>query len=284
VQRNPRRRRVHRTGAPFKGQLRLYLTALGALAALLLLIFLLRPSAQLLNAPEIARTQRLGVLRVGVLSDAPGFSVLDGSGADGLEIALAYELAKKIFPDIDPEVSVELVAVNQYTALPHIKRGDIDITFAMQRNTGSDSYSYSSVYFKDSVRLLCRSGDEKLPVNGRNIGLIEGGAAQAAWKSYEQETSAELKAVYYPSYPDLISALLAGDVDLIGVPGSLAAGLTGAGVSLSDTVLGSVGYVAVSSSESPAFALLADLEIQQMQRNGELNALIQRYGLTQYEG
>lgn len=284
MQRNPRRRRVHRANAPFKGQLRLYLAALGAIAALLLLILLLRPSAQLLNAPEIARAQRLGVLRVGVLSDAPGFCVLNGGGGDGLEIALAHRLAKKIFPDIDPEVSVELVAVNQYTALPHIGQGDIDIAFAMQCNTGSDSYSYSSVYFKDSVRLLCRSGEEKLPVNSRNIGLIEGSAAQAAWKSYEQENTTGLKAVYYPSYPDLIVALRAGDVDLVGVPGSLAAGLTGAGISLSDTVLGSVGYVAVSSSESSAFALLADLEIQQMQRDGGLDALIAQYGLTQYEG
>lgn len=282
MQKNPRRRRVHR--ALFKGQLRLYITALGALAALLLLILLLRPSAQLLNAPEIARAQRLGVLRVGVLLDAPGFCVLDGKGGDGLEVALARALAKKIFPDIDPEVSVELVAVNQYTALPHIKQGDIDIVFAMQRNTDSDSYSYSSVYFKDSVRLLCRSGEERLPVNGRNIGLIESSAAQAAWKTYEQETNAGLKAVYYPSYPDLITALRAGSVDLIGVPGSLADGLIEAGVSQSDTMLGSVGYVAVSSSESPAFALLADLEIQQMQRDGELDALIAQYGLTQYEG
>lgn len=283
MQRHPRRRRTHRAGTPFTGRLRLYLTALGALAALFLLILLLRPSTQLLNAPEIARAQRLGVLRVGVLSDAPGFCVLDNSGADGLEVALAHELAKRIFPDIDPDISVEFVAVNQYSALPHIKQGDIDIAFAMQRNGGSTSYSYSSVYFKDSVRLLCRSGDERLPVNGRNLGLIEGSAAQAAWKSYEQENNAGLKAIYYPSYPDLVTALRASEVDLIGVPGSQAASMTGAGVSQSDTVLGSVGYVAVSSAESPAFALLADLEIQQMQRDGELNSLIAQYGLTQYE-
>ncbi len=280
MQRHPRRRRVHRADAPLRKQMRLYLTALGALAALFLLILLLRPSSQLLNAPEIARAKRLGVLRVGVLSNAPGFSVLDANGGDGLEIALARELGKKIFPDIDPEVSVELIAVNQYTALPHIKQGDIDIVFAMQRNTGSDSYSYSSAYYHDPVRLLCRSGEEHTALNGRNIGLIEGGEAQSAWKTYEQEHDTGSKAIYYSSYPDLIVALRAGDIDFIGVTGSHAASLIGAGVSLNDTVLGSVGYVAVSSSESSSFALLADLVIQELQRDGKLDALTAQYGVS----
>jgi ABC-type amino acid transport substrate-binding protein len=140
--------------------LRLYLAALGAIAALLLLILLLRPSAQLLNAPEIARAQRLGVLRVGVLSDAPGFCVLNGGGGDGLEIALAHRLAKKIFRTSTLKFRWNWSRINQYTALPSSGREIIDIRIrhAMQRA------AILKLFLAYTLRIpcgwLCRSGEE----------------------------------------------------------------------------------------------------------------------------
>ena len=283
MQKRPRRRQVHRAGALAGGQLRLYLTMAGIVIALVLLILLLRPASQLLNAPEIARAKRLGVLRVGVLTNMPGFSVVDNNGSgEGLEVSLAYAISKQIFPDMDPQVAVELVAVNRYTAISHLKKGDVDVVFAMQRNTGSDLYTYSAPYFTDSVRLLCRAGTEHDALKAKSIGMIENSESAAAWIEYDQEHDAMLTAKYYASYPDLVTALRAGKVDYIAVPGAVVPGLLASGIAVHDTSLGPAEYVAVSMAESPAFALLADLVIQQMRDSGELNALITQYGLTQY--
>ncbi len=282
MQRRPRRRQAHRAGGLASGQLRLYLTVAGIIIALVLLILLLRPASQLLNAPEIARAKRLGVLRVGVLADMPGFSVVKNGSGEGLEVSLAHALAKQIFPDMDPQVSAELVAVNRYTAISHLKKGDVDVVFAMQRNTGSDLYTYSAPYFTDSVQLLCRAGTEHDALKAKSIGMIENSESAAAWKIYDQKNDAMLKAQYYASYPDLVSALRAGKVDYVAVPGAVVSSLLTSGITVHDTSLGPAEYVAVSMAESPSFALLADLVIQQMQGDGELNALISQYGLTQY--
>ncbi len=278
MQKRRHRRHVHHSRGLLQGRWRLLLPALAGAALLLLLILLLRPSSQLLNAPEIARAQRLGILRVGVRSDVPGFSM----NGDGLEVAIARKVAARIFPDMDPSVTLELINVTAYTALPKLASGDIDLAFALQRNTGSSSYTYSGAYYTDSVRLLCRAGSETVPLSAKRVGLIEGSEAEAAWKAYNTKNDATLSASYLASYPDLVTALLAGRVDFIAVPGVHIAQVLQDGVALHQTQLGKADYVAVSSSESPAFALFADLTIQEMQRDGELDALIDHYGLSQY--
>lgn len=278
MQKRRHQRRVHHARGLLQGPWRLLLPVLAGAALLLLLILLLRPSSQLLNTPEIARAQRLGVLRVGVRSDVPGFSQ-DG---DGLEVAIARKVAERIFPDMDSSVTLELINVTAYTALPKLASGDIDLAFALQRNTGDSAYTFSGTYYTDSVRLLCRPGSEATALSAQHVGLIEGSEAEAAWKAYNTKNDTALTATYFASYPDLVTGLLAGRVDFIAVPGVHIAQMLQSGVALHGAPLGKVNYVAASSAESPAFALFADLTLQEMQRNGELDALIGYYGLSEY--
>ncbi len=274
MQRRQVQRRSRRTLIVSTKARAVLLFVLGALT-LALLVFLLRPSAQLLNMPEIAASQRKGVLRAGVLADVVGFSE-DG---EGLEVALASALAKRIFPDMEPSAALELVPVNAYTALPKLLSGTIDIAFAMQRNTGDKAYAYSGAYYTDPIYMLFRAGEENVQLIKRRVGLIESSAADTVFKQYNEESKAELEACYYASYPDLINALKNGAIDAVAILGAFVDEYVDEGIVRGEISIGSVGYVAVSSADTPAFALLADTLITQMQKDGTLRALMLKYGL-----
>ncbi len=244
-----------------------------------LLLILLRPTSQLLNTPELLRAQRLGVLRVGVRTDVPGFS----QNEEGLEVAIAQEVARRIFPELPPEVALELTPVTAYTALPKLVSGEIDLAFAQIWNTDSTQYAYSSPYYVDSVRLVCRKGDERASLSGGLLGMIEGSAAERTWKAFSENRDNSLQGVYYASYPDLVNALKTGKIAFIAACGAQLPRLLEEGLSLHETQIGPVGYVAVSYADSSAFAMMADEVIQSMKEDGTLQALIAQYGLNTYQ-
>ncbi len=263
-----------------QSRLRLLLLAAPLIIVALLLI-LLRPADQLLNTPELLRAQRLGVLRVGVRTDMPGFS----QGEEGLEIVIAREVASRIFPELPPEVALELTPVTAYTALPKLVSGEIDLAFAQIWNTSDTKYAYTAPYYKDSVRLVCRKGDERASLSGGLLGMIEGSAAERAWKAYaqKQETYSTEGFRYYASYPDLVGALKSGKIAFIVACGAQLPQLINEGLSLHETQIGSVGYVAASYADSSAFAMMADEVIRDMEADGTLQTLIAQYGLSTYQ-
>lgn len=260
-----------------QNRLRLLLVAAPVVIVVLLLV-LLRPSDQLLNMPELLRAQRLGVLRVGVRMDMPGFS----ENEDGLEVAIAREVAKRIFPELPPEVTLELTPVTAYTALPKLNSGEIDLAFAQIWST-DDTYAYSAPYYEDSVRLVCRKGDERAALSGGLLGMIKGSAAESAWKAYSENQDNSLQGVYYASYPDLVAALKAGKISFIAACGAQLPRLLEEGLSLHETTIGSVGYMAASYADSSAFAEMASEVIRDMEADGTLQTLIAQYGLGTYQ-
>lgn len=286
---NPRRvaRTQHKPDAPhrrplsrqFTGTLRIALLLLGGAAVLILLLLTLRPSTQYFNEPEIQRARRMGVLRVGVLANTPGFS----ANEQGLEIELARALCKRIFPELDPGASIELVSVNANTALPKLDNRTVDIVFARQRALDSGSYTYSTPYYTEAVRLLCRPGDENLPLDNQIVGLIEASAEKSAWAEYLAAHENGLESKNYPAYQDMCIALNNGNVRFIAVPASQIPNLSSWGFSVHREQLGASSYVAVCSLEEPAFALMTSLLIQDMQRSGTMRDLINQYGLDAFQ-
>lgn len=280
MQKRRNRRRVRHMAGLLQNRLRILLVAVPVVIVVLLLIFL-RPANQLLNMPELLRAQRLGVLRVGVRTDMPGFSYNE----DGLEVAIARKVAERIFPELSPDVTLELTPVTAYTALPKLNSGDIDLAFAQIWKTSDTNYAYTAPYYRDSVRLVCRKGDERASLAGGLIGMIEGSAAEYAWKAYAQEQDYSLTEdfQYYASYPDLVTALKTGKITFIVACGAQLPQLLNEGLSLHETQIGSIGYVAASYADSSGFALIANTVIQDMEADGTLQALISEYGLDTYQ-
>ncbi|MDR1619244.1 MAG: transporter substrate-binding domain-containing protein [Clostridiales bacterium] len=244
-----------------------------------MLILVMRPSTQYLNAPEVQRIQRMGVLRVGVRTNVPGFAE---NGA-GYEIEIARATARRIFPDVDTDVSLELVPVTQSSALAKLVSGAIDLTFSRQWNTDNEAYMYSGSYFKEGIYLLCRPGYESVALADQEIGFIDGSAELRALNIYNTDYKTALTSRTYASYPDMALALKKNEVPYIAVPGRQAQTLLDWDITVADTRLGAVDYVAVSLAEYSALALLADLVIQEMQNEGKLDQWAIQYGISAYK-
>lgn len=291
-QHNPRAARAQRekkakSGSPREnkrnrelfGMLRIALVLIVGAVVLLGIVLSLRPSVQYIGAAEIQRIQRQGVLKVGILTDMPGFA----SKEQGLEVELALALGKRIFPELDPRAAVELVPVNANTAIPKVDNETVDIAIAMQWAAKPDGYAYSIPYFADAVRLLCLPGRENAPLaQGQTVGLIGGSAARRAWEKFNTESELGLQAMEYISYQDMCIALSNGNVHYIALPASHVRLLEGWSFVQHMQSLGAAEYVCVAGLDKPALADLMSLVIEDMQRDGSMEALVQQYGLGQY--
>ena len=99
------------------------------------------------------------------------------------------------------------------------------------------------------------------------------------YTSYNKENDAQLQSQSYGSYPDLLDALQKGEVLFIALPGAKARALGVEGQPKHSSALGSLGYVAVCSSEESALSQLADVIIGELQQNGTLAQWVNRYQL-----
>lgn len=280
MKRNTRMVRRHR--ARFSPQLsRGAIIGICVFAAVLLLLLIFRPREQLLNSPEVEVIQNRGVLHVGVLENSPGFS----AGGQGLEVALAERLAYSIFPEADlkSDILIEFIPVTQQTVRPKLNVGEIDIAFAKVHNDGSDSYQYSGAYYTDPCILVVAKANKQADFSQQAIGVIQGTASQTRLSAYQKSTKAAFETVLYASYPDMIQAVRDGDVFAAAMPRTEALAHIANDESLTlhaHAKIGSIDYVAVSQSENGSLAILADMMIEQMQKDGSLQTLIEQNGLS----
>lgn len=256
------------------------LTLLLGAALLVALIFILIPENQFQNSPEIQRIKRIGVLRVAVRNDVEGFSI----GGEGFEVELAKALCKRIFGDISPDLALELVPVTAYTALPKLVDGSADIAIAMQLRPADTQYFSTSAYFSEALRIICRIGDERTELGTQIIGYAADGVSKAAIENYCVAYGISLEAVGFASYPDLCLALRMGKVRFAVVPAHLADDVLTENetFSIHNTDIGKADYYAVTLSDTPAFAYLMDMVLDDLRESSELSALIKKYGIDAY--
>ena len=280
--------------------LRIVLFCLAGLAAVSLLIYVLRPKNQLMNTAEMQRIKDRGVLIVGVRDDTPGFSL----NGEGLEIELAQLFADYLLPDTESENAAKLEVVSGQTAVTKLSDGSIDAAIALMQKDASNKYAYSYPYYTDNCIIAVKRGNEKLPLEQMTIGYVQNTAGANVLKSYTsaRETKIErtiwdrirgitpelpANAVKYTttafaSYPDLINALASGRIDGAVFTGVYAARYgIGDTYSVHETELGKVEYAITASADEPAIAQLADVFIYELEQSGQLAALLQKYGLTE---
>lgn len=279
----PRRRRqrtAKRTISQLlSGRLRLLLPIGAGVVVLALLFLLLRPQAQVMSAEEIQRARRDGVLRIGILEDMPGFS----SKEEGFEVELARAISREALPDLDPDVALEFVHVNEYTARAHLIDEKIDLAIALQIAPTSTSYAYSSPYYTDTVYILCRPAYADVALERMELGVVRDSAGHRLLLAYnEKNEDAQLSFTIYASYPDLQRALVTGNANFIAVPGVYMEATKTEDMVVHTTTLGPARYVAVSSSKTPAFAGLADIVIRELSGNGTLDAWAVQYGVSEH--
>ena len=283
---------------------RIVLITVGALLLLVLLVSLMRPETQLMGSVEIKRIESKGSLSVGVRGDMPGFCE-DG---EGFEAELAKLLARRILPDSEDALSLEVCTVK--TVSTKLSDGSIDVAIALQPEGSGSAYSYSYPYFTDKVRLvtLTKENSEKEP-RELIIGYIPETAAGSRFTSYvsrvtaseeqnliekllrkpkptpDPATAVTIESKKYGSYDELIAALKRGDVDAIALSGAYIYKFFVAGAEeyelpeyyLCDTEIGVLKYCVVASSDEPALTQIADMLIYEIGESGLLRELTNKY-------
>lgn len=284
--------------------LRWGLIAFAVLLIALIAVKFLKPETQLMNSVEIRRIEEKGILTVGVREDIPGFC----DNGEGLEAELARLFAQRILPD--SEEPVKLVPCTSTTVTTKLQDDSIDVAIALRPTGSSSGCSFSYPYFTDKVYLVTLSAENaaKLPKDLK-IGYIPETPAGSAFTSYvkkltaapEQSIISKLLRKPKPtaepgsaitidstrcgSYDELISALVSGRIE--------AAVMAGAYVNkyfcvereelelpthyLCGTVIGTVDYCIISSSEDQAFTLLSNMLIYELKNNGELEGMVEKW-------
>lgn len=249
-----------------------------------------------MNTPEIQRIRERGVLAVGVRDDMPLFA----EGGEGFEIELAQKFAAYLLPDTAGDAAAKLITVNGKTASTKLSDGTIDAAVALMPRGASSKYVYSYPYYTDTCSVLVKSGSETTPLNELVIGFVQGTAGETRLKKYidAHETKVERTLIdrlkgrtpelpadaivfttkAFASYPELFDALARGTVAGAAVTGAYctryAEEISAHGFIRHETSLGNVEYAIASAADEPAVAQLAELFIYDLQKSGELDALL----------
>lgn len=262
-----------------------YRTALYILAGLVLAVIVAlasREEPQLMASAEVQSLQDRGVLRVGVRYDIPGLCGEEG----GLEHDLAQLLAARILPDADPAASLQLIEVNAMTLGPKLDDGGIDMAIALTASPMAAKYSYSVPYYSDPCLLVALTGSPNFVLQNMEIGVAQSNKIRvspeaALFADYSAaHPSLNLKAKTYASYPDMLEALVNGNIRAVLLTELYVARYAqDYPITATAFSLGTVDYALCAASDSTALTQLGTLLLNELKENGSLQALYQKNGL-----
>jgi putative glutamine transport system substrate-binding protein len=234
-------------------------------------------------APEIKAIKDRGVLKVGVKVDVPKFGFKDPKTGkvEGLEIDIAKAIAKKITGD---ENKIDVQGVTAKTRGPLLDNGEVDLVIATFTITEERklSYNFSEPYFTDGVALMVKknAGINGLKdLNGKKIGVAQSATSKKAVQEEADKQGVKVTFLEFGTYPEIKSALDAGRVDCFSVDAAILFGyLDDSTVILADRYSPQK-YGVASKKSNEGLAKLVNDTLADMQKSGELDKLIQKWGL-----
>ncbi len=233
-------------------------------------------------APEIQAIKDRGVLKVGVKVDVPNFGYKDPKTqkVDGYEIDLARAISKKILG----EEKIETTAVTAKTRGPLLDSGSVDLVIATFTVTEErkKSYNFSDPYFTDGVRLMVKkdSGIQSLKdLDGKKIGVAQSATSKKAIQEEADKVGANINFLEYSTYPEIKAALDSGRVDCFSVDGSILFGYLDDSTTILADSFSPQDYGVASKMGNDELAKLVNETIDELQKSGELDKMIQKWGL-----
>jgi putative glutamine transport system substrate-binding protein len=235
------------------------------------------------TAPEIKAIQDRGVLKVGVKVDVPKFGFKDPKTGqiDGFEIDLTKELAKKILGD---ENKFDAQGVTAKTRGPLLDNGEVDLVIATFTITEErkQSYNFSDPYFTDGVALMVKKDSGITDLKGladKTIGVAQSATSKKAIQEAADKQGIKVKFLEFGTYPEIKTALDSGRINCFSVDGAILYGyLDDTTVILNDR-FSPQEYGVASKKANAGLAKLVNDTINDMKKSGELDKLMQKWGL-----
>ena len=236
-----------------------------------------------LASDGVAAIKARGTLKVGVKVDIPKFGYKDPKTSEitGFEIDIARAIAKKITGD---PAKVDLQAVTAKTRGPLLDNGEIDLviaTFTINEER-KQTYNFSEPYFVDAVGLLVKksAGIAGLKdLNGKNIGVAQSATSKQAIQKEADALGVKVSFLEFGTYPEIKAALEAGRVDVFSVDGSILQGYLDETTTILPDRFSPQSYGIASKKSNEALASLVNTTIAEMKTSGELDKLVEKWGL-----
>lgn len=242
-----------------------------------------KPAATSGVSADVKAIQDRGVLKVGVKVDVPKFGFKDPktNEIEGFEIDLTKALAKKILGD---EKKIAVQAVTAKTRGPLLDNGEVDLVIATFTVTEERkmSYNFSDPYFTDGVALMVKKDSaikELKGLDGKKIGVAQSATSKKSIQEAADKLGIKVSFLEFGTYPEIKTALDAGRVDSFSVDAAILFGyLDDTTVILADRYTPQQ-YGAASKKSNEGLAKMVNDTINEMKKSGELDKMIQKWGL-----
>lgn len=235
------------------------------------------------DAADIKAIKDRGVLKVGVKVDVPKFGFKDPqtNKIDGLEIDIARAVAKKLLGDPN---KIDVQGVTAKTRGPLLDNGEVDLVIATFTITEErkKSYNFSEPYFKDGVAMMVKknSGIQSIKdMNGKKIGVAQSATSRKALQEEADKAGVKVQFLEFGTYPEIKTALDSGRIDVFSVDGSILAGYLDDSTTILNDRFSPQEYGIASKKANTALAKAVDETIVEMKKSGELDKLIQKWGI-----
>lgn len=225
-----------------------------------------------------------GTLRVGVKADVPNFGLQDAATGEfqGMEIDLAKAIAARIGLAED---AVKFEAVTAKTRGPLLDNGQLDLviaTFTIKPER-LEQWNFTAPYYQDEVGLLVKkeSGIAGLAdLDGKTIGVAQGATTRDAVQAEADAAGIKVKFLEFATYPEINAALESGRVDAFSVDKSILSGyVTEDSVILPDGFSPQDYGIASKKGTDDVTEFINEM-LTEMESNGEMAALIEKWGLN----
>ena len=238
-----------------------------------------------------------GLLRIGLRGDIDALCTYNEETGqyEGLEKDIADELVSRIFGD---DIIVEYVDVNSRTKDALLKIGDVDLSLGASINTDQSGICYTSSYFADACGFLVMK-DESVSqetledLSGGVIAMVQGSLPAMESEADEDKTKLDeylaLKGITvtikeYASYPEAINALGAGFVKGVCAAQNDLKHFGKSGMLLLNEAFMPNRYCVQFVSADELLCAVFSKTIEEMRKDGTIEALAQKWNITDYSG
>ena len=167
----------------------------------------------LLSESAVARIKRDGVVRVGILYNAPPFGLLNIRGeVAGFDADMARSMA-----DVWG-VQIEFVQVTRQSAIDMLMSGQVDFLAAAQvhRRALESQVEFSQTYYRGSQAIMVRQDDGAAAVGhmvDRKLGVVIGTPSSDAVQRWQARTGNNVTAQTYLTLDQGLVALVDSEID-----------------------------------------------------------------------
>ena len=221
------------------------------------------------------------VLKVGVKVDVPGIGFLNAqtNELEGLEIDLAKLIAEDMFGSGDALKPVSVTALTRETMLDNEEIDLVIATFTIT-DERKQKFHFTAPYFQDAIGLMTfkDAGYKGLEdMNGKTIGTVQFGTAYKALAAEAESLGVDVNIMQYASYPEVMVALLSGQVDAFSADKPMLWGYVDAQTEVLDASFGPQDYGIASKLDHTSLAKYLDDFLAKIEKDGRLAEIRARW-------